>query len=379
MENNFLKIKDYFQDCNINFLIGSGASRPFLGTLGNIEKLLTELEQKSDLNSNQKKFLKFIIYKNYFDIAMKENLRLIDENKYNENDKELYETMEAYKNFIKTVNHILNKRAGPILNRQVNLFTTNIDIFLEKSLEEIGVEFNDGFYGRLKPKFDLSQYKRLRYNKSYFQDKLSESPVFNLLKIHGSINWIKENEFIYYDRNLGLIKDLKEIKIPDYLNYKLKKEDTVEILLNQIKVQNEANEKIINDFLETYEKIQIVNPTKQKFKDTVLKQIYYDILRIYANELEKENSVLIVFGFSFADEHIRSITVRALNSNPTLTMIVFAYTKEVEEDIKKEINKSNTTNNNILYLSPNDNTEEYNLKTINEKICYLKEDNIWKK
>jgi len=32
-----------------------------------------------------------------------------------------------------------------ILNKQVNLFTTNVDVFLEKSLENTNVEYNDGF------------------------------------------------------------------------------------------------------------------------------------------------------------------------------------------------------------------------------------------
>jgi len=51
---------------------------------------------------------------------------------------------------------------------------------------------------------------------------------------------------------------------------------------------------------------------------------YYELLRIYANELDRENALLIAFGFSFGDEHILSITRRALK-NPTLRLLVFAY------------------------------------------------------
>jgi hypothetical protein len=40
----------------------------------------------------------------------------------------------------------------------------------------------------------------------------------------------------------------------------------------------------------------IVNPSKKKFEDTVLNETHYDLLRIYNNELEKENSVLFVMG-----------------------------------------------------------------------------------
>ena len=38
------------ESCHLNFLIGSGSSRPFLGTLGTIEQMLTDLsfEEETD-------------------------------------------------------------------------------------------------------------------------------------------------------------------------------------------------------------------------------------------------------------------------------------------------------------------------------------------
>ena len=48
----------------------------------------------------------------------------------------------------------------------------------------------------------------------------------------------------------------------------------------------------------------IVNPTKEKFSDTLLNKNYYELLRIFSNELEKENTLLVVNGFSFNDEHM---------------------------------------------------------------------------
>ena len=36
------------------------------------------------------------------------------------------------------------------------------------------------------------------------------------------------------------------------------------------------------------------------FEQTILDQTYYDLLRIYTNELDKENTLLIAEGFSFA-------------------------------------------------------------------------------
>ncbi|MFM7468906.1 MAG: SIR2 family protein [Vampirovibrionales bacterium] len=68
----------------------------------------------------------------------------------------------------------------------------------------------------------------------------------------------------------------------------------------------------------------VVLPRKQKFAEVVLNEAYYSLLRLYANELDKENVVLIVFGFSFEDEHILSMTKRALK-NPTLQILIFVY------------------------------------------------------
>ncbi|WP_228715105.1 hypothetical protein [Klebsiella pneumoniae] len=43
---------------------------------------------------------------------------------------------------------------------------------------------------------------------------------------------------------------------------------------------------------------QLVLPRKDKFRETLLENVYYDLLRTYSNELDKEGSLLIVFGFS---------------------------------------------------------------------------------
>ena len=42
-------IKDAMQSCNMNFLMGSGLSKPYLITLGNIEILLQALSQDKEI------------------------------------------------------------------------------------------------------------------------------------------------------------------------------------------------------------------------------------------------------------------------------------------------------------------------------------------
>ena len=83
-------------------------------------------------------------------------------------------------------------------------------------------------------------------------------------------------------------------------------------------------------FIDEYENLLIINPTKEKFRSSVLNRNYYELLRIYSTELEKENTVLFVMGFSFSDEHIREVTIRAANSNPTLKVYIFFPHKKVK-------------------------------------------------
>src|SRR6185436_13826702 len=97
-----------------------------------------------------------------------------------------------------------------------------------------------------------------------------------------------------------------------------------------------------------YDQFPIVNPTKEKFKHTVLNETYYEMLRIYSNELEKENTVLFVMGFSFADEHIREISLRAANSNPTLLIYVFAHTRQAKAEIDTRFPDDVIKNGNII-------------------------------
>ena len=70
------------------------------------------------------------------------------------------------------------------------------------------------------------------------------------------------------------------------------------------------------------------NPTKKKFSETVNDVHFYELMRLFSNSLEKENSLLFVMGFSFADEHILNLTKRALQTNPTLLVIIFAFDDE---------------------------------------------------
>jgi hypothetical protein len=84
----------------------------------------------------------------------------------------------------------------------------------------------------------------------------------------------------------------------------------------------------------------------------VLEQVYYDQLRILANELERTNTSLFAVGFSFEDTHIRNIILRALDLNPTLTAMVFAYDQEAVASLTALLKPTDRRNRNLEIVAP---------------------------
>ena len=345
---------DRIQDSNINFLFGSGMSAGYLEILGNIENLLTELDKKVFNDEKQKALIRASILNKYFEGVIEKNTNILDEIS---TDPKLASTLNSYKTFFKTLNQLILLRRNKLLSKQVNIFTTNIDIFLEKAVEEVRLESNDGFGKGFKPKYDLSNFKKSIFQKSLHFDNSSEIPVFNILKIHGSLTWKYDGGNIYFDSTLEQTKMLKITSKSDLIeviteDIKSNEKDDLESLIAKIPAST-IDETKFSSFLEEYDKLSIVNPTKGKFQQTVLEQKYYDLLRIYANELERENTLLFVMGFSFADEHIRDLTIRVANSNPTLMIYIFAYTTDARGELEKVLDiENNVKNKNIAIVSP---------------------------
>jgi len=359
------KIRNIIQDCNLNFLIGSGLSCPYLNTLGSIETLLTALESIEMIDPLKKNTIKCSLYKHYFDGAMAKNLNILKP------DALVNQVLQPYIDFLKRINSILLKRKSSILGKGANIFTTNIDVFLEKALEDIGLEYNDGFNGRFTPSFSLSNFNKSRFKRSLHFDNISELPVFNLLKMHGSLTWILDDaERIVFSHDLDHVKQAMEAIASTTGLLAIDKDTSIDKLLEAANASKE--ETSAKAFLEAYDKLLVVNPTKEKFKHTLLNYTYYELLRIYSNELEKDNSVLFVMGFSFADEHIREITLRAANSNPTLMIYVIAHSSNAVESIRGQFAKDSIKNANIDIIGPTkgENGDEvaYDLPTINRDI-----------
>jgi len=363
-------LKDTMQDSNINFLLGSGLSCPYLPLLGNIETLLTEVEDAT-LTATQRKIIKASLYKRYFDGVIANNPQIL------KSDPASSSILNEYKKFLRSLNSLLLKRKVTLLSKDVNLFTTNIDIFLEKALDELDLEFNDGFNGRFRPLFSLSNFKICRFKKSLHFDKSAELPVFNLMKLHGSLSWEQGlNDSVIFSVNLQHIAEVgTKTLAPDHF---IDIPDNAKLAALIPATSGKVSDAATDAFMDAYEKLLIiVNPTKEKFHHTLMNETYYELLRLYSNELEKENTILFVMGFSFADEHLRDITLRAANSNPTLVVHIISYTSEAGDQIQAKFPSTTVRNANIKFIAPDQEDDghggkkdafKYDFATINEKI-----------
>lgn len=370
-------LRNFIQSSNINFLYGSGISRPYLSTLGNIEKWLTKVAE-DDGKETYKDVIKASLYKAYCD-------GVILKNHYFYHDKDFLETKSAYTDFFSVCNELMNKRNAQLLNKQINLFTTNIDLLAEETLEKSGIELNDGFRGTLKPAYNESNFQ-ISLSKSSMQfHKQAEVPMFNLIKVHGAVNWKEQDGTIRSDTMLMYYvqQALDEIDKDYFVN--LYKANGTEQTYDEVKTEADdialhLPDNAYDKFFDAYNQIVMINPTKDKFRTSVLDYHFYELMRIYSNALERENSLLFVMGFSFADEHIAQITKRAADTNPTLQVVVFAYSDKDLDTYKQNLGiEHGCSNNNILILTPYsfkesnqdkykelcELVENFNLKTIN--------------
>ncbi|PST83185.1 hypothetical protein C7T94_11335 [Pedobacter yulinensis] len=324
-ERTLQDLSEVIQSSNINFLFGAGTSTPFLPLLGNIEKLLNEAADETARETQ---------YKEYFNKVMLPNKKVID----NSISTDEYEqTKKSYDDFFLALSEVILQRKSTILSKQVNVFTTNIDVLMETSLERLLIEYNDGFSGKLNPTFSSAHYKKSIQQRSLHFDHVSEIPVFNIIKVHGSLTWQQSDDKIMFARSLNHIDEA-------------------------------TSGKTGNGFLEPYKRILVVNPEESKHLESVLNLYYYELLRMYSSELEKENSTLFIVGFSMDDKHIKEITLRAAKANPTLRIFVCCSQSSNEKMYTKlEV----TQHPNIQVLTPDSDTEKFTLDCFTNNILKM--------
>ncbi|BCH43261.1 hypothetical protein KAM260_11520 [Klebsiella pneumoniae] len=344
-------------DKNINFLIGSGASAGYIPTLWIKDDVTYE-----DILTNKKyQEIENVIYHSYYDDILSKSF-CITPSDFKEKLK-FKKTFINYLRFIKKLSSLVDKKSANQI-RRANIFTTNYDLFLEKASDLLlknntGFIFNDGGRGLHTRHLNISNFHTSTWHQGTNDLYKFEIPTINLIKMHGSISWNKVNEDTISIRYLDNLPDELSIETDHYLDINETIEKVDELYYfdgakNAIELSRE-DEEILQTFRTEYDKLAIVNPTKAKFEETVFQQHYYQSLRLLSYELEKPQTILICFGFSFKDEHIREIIQRSL-SNPSLVIYIFCYKLKDKENIKKIISSKK-----IVFISPNSYTDENNI------------------
>ncbi len=327
------------QSGNLNFLIGAGCSSPSIKVAGNIESEVQRLLKANKKDEADKKLFDF--FKPILESTIKTKTS---------SDIDYKTTLDNYETFLENIIRLLFERKSNILSKQATIFTTNYDLFVERASEKYQglVKLNDGF--NRSPIFDnkfafsSTEFFNSTYNNGNLYNYQVPIPSINLVKLHGSLSWKVDSKKIV-SSSITRIKTLKNLYDKTAIN----------------KTPN-----LIKKFLK---QLLLILPIKDKFRETILDEVYYDLLRIYANQLDKENTLLIAEGFSFEDEHILGITKRAL-VNPTLKLVIFCHEKKKLNVYSEMFNNFN--NVDIVYLSKdklsfhvfNDIIKEVNRKDI---------------
>lgn len=362
---------------NLNFLFGAGASFGFLPTLAlnikdangqpyTFETLAKELDKESTDN------LYTLLFMHYFKKCINTGLPRLPKVPYPQHRKNV---LNEYGKFLKTLLSTLEKQNRN--DQKCNIYTTNYDNCFEISADTLLAEqavncvVNDGSAGFQQRKFHTKNFNNRVIQKGIFDKHAEHIPQINILHPHGSVYWQKEDQNIAvnyghtpYEIEFDVEQGRFLTAFEEIVNDNSKAlADLVEFGSDELEDWASLKK---NDFWKQYDAIPIVNPTKWKFHETVFEEAYYQILRHLSFELERPNSVLITFGFSFADEHILHLVQRSL-SNPSLTVYISCYNDYEKREMKKKF----LGYSNVKYIAIDD---DLTFTRFNKRVFTLKKD-----
>lgn len=179
-----------------------------------------------------------------------------------------------------------------VLNREdaKEIFTTNYDLIIEKSLEASQIPYFDGFVGSYEPFFWQESIER-----SIGPGDVTKNWI-RVWKIHGSLSWFWKID--------GAKKSQKIVRVGKF------------------------------DKAAHTDQELVIYPSKEKY-DSSRKQpfiAYFDRLQAY---LLGGELVFVFAGYSFSDQHINEIVFNALRQNKRLFCAVFFYKDEEVEALHK--------------------------------------------
>lgn len=258
--------------------------------------------------------------------------------------------------------------------KRINIFTTNYDLFFEKAIDNLigkyEFYFNDGSAGNITRRLSMKNYHKKVYHTGNFDNFNREIPIINLFKVHGSVSW--KYEYNEKQKIVGINVDYKDKSIEYLKKFLIEKISNREIDTKISELKEEDINELKNLGKSIKEKFYLIFPEKDKFEKTLFEEYYYQFLRQLSYELERKNTILIVFGFSFADEHIAEMIKRACN-NPTLQVFIFCYNADSKKSILENLHLEEFPNN-IIPIIPENKDKKIDFNTFLKKLFELESD-----
>lgn len=177
---------------------------------------------------------------------------------------------------------------------RLHIFTTNYDRLIEEGADIAGLHLIDRFVGSLNPIFRSS---RLDIDMHYNPPGIRGEPrylegVAKYTKLHGSIDWVET------DTN-----NIRKIAMPFGAK-------TLKPFLEAANVP------------ENYQKV-LIYPNSSKDRETA-EYPYVELFRDFAAALCRPNSTLVLYGYSFGDDHINRI-ISDMLTIPSTHLVIIAY------------------------------------------------------
>lgn len=234
----------------------------------NIEEFLTRCEAFLQINEDNEKVNEFIEYC---------KSKILNSCNFDTTENSL----DGHKTFI----HRLSRRR--VRDSRLKVFTTNYDTCFEKAAGQQGVVVIDGFSFTKPRLYDLRffDFDIVRRNLSVDSTSNYLEGVFQLYKLHGSINWERTET--------GRIEEKKA----------------------------------------TAKGACMIFPAKGKYQQSYI-QPHLELMARYLSALRELNTCLLVCGFGFNDEHLSEPLVSAIKTNPYLKVIIAdnSAEKNIEEN-----------------------------------------------
>ncbi len=301
------KISELSNIKNVSFLLGAGASSDVIPSMKKMEEEIAQsieedsdsgikelyqsiegnnLETKLTILHARKHYLQGITSTDSAKLLTTETLiKFIEDSMYSKINIDLLnenatKSLDLYKYFYQKI-ALRNKDLS-----RVNIFTTNNDLFNEKALDTLNINYNNGFGGGLERVFNPARFhytfsKKIDANLEKFEPL--ENMVY-LYKLHGSISWVEKDGNSLFNVH--------------------------EVAVTGGEPKGDGDSHVL------------IYPTPLKQAQS-LGTPYADLIREFQTKLSQPNSVIFIIGYSFSDEHLNSIIYQSLASNSSISVVIF--------------------------------------------------------